>query len=162
MSELDIISYSLAKKGIKLSGNVGEKEVDLAGLIDGNIIEYDSVSDKFIVKKNIAKVEQWKANHEYEKGEMFVFDDILWWSLSDFTSNNGSSPEIDEVNGLCMPFAKDLGFPNLIDLDYENKKMTFKCDFGEDHNFNISMELFQNRKQAKLKLCTICNTKYKA
>jgi hypothetical protein len=53
-----------------------------------------------------------------------------------------------------------LKYENLIDLDYENKKMTFKCDFGEDHNFNISMELFQNRKQAKLKLCTICNTKF--
>ncbi|MCK9415670.1 hypothetical protein M0Q97_03305 [Candidatus Dojkabacteria bacterium] len=53
-----------------------------------------------------------------------------------------------------------LKYKNLINLDYENKKMTFKCDCGKDHNFNISIELFQNRKQAKLSLCTICNTKF--
>ena len=52
---------------------------------------------------------------------------------------------------------KDL---NLINLDYVTKKLTFKCDFGENHNFEISTDLFQNRKKANIKLCTICNTKF--
>jgi len=38
--------------------------------------------------------------------------------------------------------------------------MIFKCDFSEDHEFEISMNLFRNRKKTNIKLCTICNTKY--
>jgi hypothetical protein len=51
-------------------------------------------------------------------------------------------------------------YNNLINLDYNKKIMIFKCDFGEDHNFEISMDLFKNRKRTNIKLCTICNTKY--
>ena len=53
-----------------------------------------------------------------------------------------------------------LKYENLINLDYINKKLTFKCDFYEDHNFDISIDLFQNRKRTGIKLCTICNTKF--
>jgi hypothetical protein len=53
-----------------------------------------------------------------------------------------------------------LKYDNLINIDYENKNMLFKCDFGENHNFKISIDLFQNRKRANIKLCTICNTKF--
>ena len=53
-----------------------------------------------------------------------------------------------------------LKYDNLIKIDYINKKMTFSCDFGEEHNFEISMDLFQNRKKTNIKLCTICNTKF--
>jgi hypothetical protein len=51
-------------------------------------------------------------------------------------------------------------YDNLINIDYNTKKMTFVCDCGEFHKFQISTDLFQNRKKAELKLCTICNTKF--
>ena len=51
-------------------------------------------------------------------------------------------------------------YNNLINIDYKNKEMLFHCDFGEDHNFKISIDLFQNRKRTNIKLCTICNTKF--
>jgi len=55
---------------------------------------------------------------------------------------------------------KLLTYDNLINIDYENKEMIFKCDFGEEHNFKISIDLFQNRKRTNIKLCTTCNTKF--
>jgi very-short-patch-repair endonuclease len=51
-------------------------------------------------------------------------------------------------------------YDNLISIDYNSKKMKFNCDFGEDHDFEISTDLFQNRKRCNIKLCTICNTKF--
>jgi hypothetical protein len=44
---------------------------------------------------------------------------------------------------------------NIIDVDYENKKFKFKC--VEGHIYEISFELFQNRKRIKTEICTICN-----
>jgi hypothetical protein len=38
-------------------------------------------------------------------------------------------------------------YSGLINIDYVNKKMTFKCDCNKPHNFEISIELFQNRKK---------------
>lgn len=116
---MDILSFQIAKKALKRAGYVGNKDTDLVGLLDRDIIQYDQQADKFIVKRNTAKVQQWQPNKQYEDGQMFVFDDMLWWALTDFTSNNGTTPEIDELNGLCIPFAKDLGYPNLINLAYE-------------------------------------------
>ena len=51
-------------------------------------------------------------------------------------------------------------YENLISLDYTNKKMIFKCDCDQEHNFEISIDLFRNRKRTGIKLCTRCNTKY--
>ena len=116
---MDILSFQIAKKALKRAGYVGNKDTDLVGLLDRDIIQYDQQADKFIVKRNTAKVQQWQPNKQYEDGQMFVFNDMLWWALTDFTSNNGTTPEIDKLNGLCMPFAKDLGYPNLINLAYE-------------------------------------------
>lgn len=128
---MDIISYSEAKKAQKMAGNIGSKKTILTDLKNKDIVHYDEINDVFINSKNKAIVEQWKANHEYEEGELFVFDQMLWVSLKDHKSDNSDSPDLDEVNGKSMPFAKDKGLPNLINLEYqilndgENIKVTW-------------------------------------
>jgi len=47
---------------------------------------------------------------------------------------------------------------NILSINNDNKKYTFKCDCGENHNFDINIDLFYNRKQINTKLCTICNS----
>ena len=37
-----------------------------------------------------------------------------------------------------------------------NKTSIFKCDIGEDHNFEINKDNFYNRKNSNIPLCTIC------
>jgi len=51
-------------------------------------------------------------------------------------------------------------YENITNINYINKKMSFSCDCGKNHIFDISFDLFQNRKRTNIKLCTICNTKY--
>ena len=77
---MDILSFQIAKKALKRAGYVGNKDTDLVGLLDRDIIQYDQQADKFIVKRNTAKVQQWQPNKQYEDGQMFVFDDMLWWA----------------------------------------------------------------------------------
>ena len=115
---IDIISYDKASKALKRSGNIGDKSTVLTDIKNKDIVHYDSDLDKFINTKNRAIVEQWKANYDYEEGELFVFDDILWHVRFSHTSANSSTPELDEVNGLVYPFITESGFANIIDLQY--------------------------------------------
>lgn len=140
---MDILSFQAAQKALRRVGYVGNKNTDLTGLLDKDIIEYDQQADKFIVKRNTAKVQQWQPNKQYEDGQMFVFDDMLWWALTDFTSNSGTTPELDELNGLCMPFAKDLGYPNLINLVYELTNNNTKLNITW---LNPNNEIFEGRE----------------
>jgi hypothetical protein len=43
----------------------------------------------------------------------------------------------------------------IIDVDYDKKEFKFEC--SEGHVYDISFELFQNRKRIKTTLCTVCN-----
>jgi len=46
---------------------------------------------------------------------------------------------------------------NLISIDYQNKKMILKCDQGLEHEYEIDISNFQNRKRYKTVFCTKCN-----
>ena len=88
---LDIISYSK-------TGNIGNKKTELINIRDNDIVYYDSIKNKFVNKRNKTIVEQWQPNYEYEKGELFHFDGVFWIANQTHTSNNGTSPDIDEIN----------------------------------------------------------------
>ena len=115
---MDIISYSKATKALKSAGNVGNKGTILTNIKDKEIVRYDKDLGKFVNVKNKAIVEQWQANTKYDEGELFLFDRMLWVCEHEHTSNSGSDPSLDEMNGLCYPIATDVGFANVGNLTY--------------------------------------------
>ena len=46
---------------------------------------------------------------------------------------------------------------DLIEVDFEKKIYTLKCDNNESHNYQISQSLLNNRKSTNTMLCTKCN-----
>lgn len=47
--------------------------------------------------------------------------------------------------------------PNYIRYNKEEKKSVFKCDRGEDHEFEMTYENFHGRTKGNIPLCTVCN-----
>lgn len=46
---------------------------------------------------------------------------------------------------------------NIISIDYDKKIYKLKCDCGLEHDFEISPDLFRNRKKIGTIICTECN-----
>lgn len=114
-----------------MSGNTGDKATILKDIANNDIIAYDENRGVFINKRNKAIVEQWRANHEYEEGELFLFDEMMWVARANHISSDSSTPELDEINGLCYPIATEIGYANIIDFSYEilNEGTSIKLDW---------------------------------
>jgi hypothetical protein len=48
-------------------------------------------------------------------------------------------------------------YPSILSVDYLNKKLIMKCDNNKEHNFEIDISIFQNRKKLGTTICTVCN-----
>ncbi|MFW6243118.1 MAG: DUF7487 domain-containing protein [bacterium] len=48
-------------------------------------------------------------------------------------------------------------YKNIIDVNYKKKKLLMSCDNNMNHNFEIDISCFQNRKSINTIICTICN-----
>jgi hypothetical protein len=46
---------------------------------------------------------------------------------------------------------------NIVNIDYKNNLYTLKCDCGKNHTFDISPDLFRNRKKLNTIICTECS-----
>ncbi len=75
---MDILIYQLAKKALKKAGLIGSKKVDESGLVDGAVLTYSEVSDKYVLRElpeppqQIDKVEVWVEGKFYSLSEIFV------------------------------------------------------------------------------------------
>lgn len=47
--------------------------------------------------------------------------------------------------------------PNYVGYNFETKVLTFRCDRGEDHEYEISSKNYKGRKRINTPLCTVCN-----
>lgn len=115
---MDIISLQKAKQALAKAGFIGTKKADTSQVKDGDIVKYSAELDKFVTKELRTKVHQWQQGHKYEQGEIVVFDDMLYWVLTDHVSHE-TNIEFDVANNQIIPFITEMGISNVLALDFE-------------------------------------------
>lgn len=121
-------------------------------------VEFPTQNQKVLEK-------QYKTNiDKYNNSYSFMNDDV----------KNKISLKIKEKYGVNNPMQsndiknksietkisnllKKYQYLNIIDIDRKSNIYKFKCDCGENHQFDITSVLLYNRLKIKTKLCTICN-----
>ena len=117
-------------------------------------------------KSNIIKEKTYKTNYKKYGVKIPTQSKVIQEKIKNTTFNNLGVYYPSQDNNVRDKYYKTIikknidKYDKLIEIDYIMKKMIFQCDCGQNHNFQISTDLFQNRKKANLKLCTICNTKF--
>ncbi len=131
-----------------------------------NINKY-GVSTSFLredVKKKIKKslIDKYGVNHPMKS--TFIKNKMKMNLLNKYDNDNVSKIESVKkkkndtlkktwINRLSEHYT----FLNIIDGDYDKRKLKIQCDLNLKHNFQIDLNLLHNRIEFKNILCTICN-----
>lgn len=105
-------------------------------------------------------------NKKYGHNSPLQNNDIKNKAKSTFIKNYGvDNPNKSDVllkrriktysKNMRLKFLETYKNIGIYDIDYENNKMYFHC--SENHDFEISIDLFHNRRRINTMLCTICN-----
>jgi hypothetical protein len=111
----------------------------------------DNVSklDEIKTKKKETTLSNWGVDHPLKSEE--IKNKIKKTNLEKFGNQYFTKTEIWRKGNYDI--ANDEFYVSYIN----NGISIFKCDFGQDHNFEISKDVYSKRKLYNVNLCTICN-----
>jgi len=158
VSQIDFIKEKVRKTKLEKYGDSGYNNIEK--IKETNIEKYGV---KYIfqcenVKRKIKNNFLDKYGFEYASQSDIVKDKMKETMLKLYNCENPSQSKyiqsIKRINKINKTIEKYQNL-NIINVDYENKKFKFKCE--RNHIYEISFELFQNRKRIKTEICTECN-----
>ena len=116
------------------------------------IYKFDHQNKSEIIKKKIKKTKQIRYNDEnYNNRNKSEITCMKRYGVKNVIISNETKLKAQKTNSLKLKNK----YKDIINVDYLNKTLTIKCE--ENHNFDIDISLFKNRKRIYTTLCTICN-----
>ena len=157
VSQIDYIKNKVKKTKFEKYSILGYNNIEKikSTNIEKYGVEYSFQNDE--IKKKIKKKFLDKYGFEYATQSDIVKNKMKETMLKLYNCENPSQSDyiqklkrINKINKTLEKYKE-----NIVDVDYDTKMFKFKCE--KEHNYEISFDIFQNRKRTKTILCTICN-----
>jgi hypothetical protein len=157
-SQIDFIKNKIKETKLEKYGDEGYNNIDKIKLTNINKYGVECAFQNETIKNKIKKKFLDKYGFKYASQSDVVKNKMKETMLKLYNCENPSQSEyiqkikrINKTNKTLNKY-KDM---NIIDVDYDNKIFKFRCEKG--HDYNISFDIFQNRKRVKTIICTECN-----
>jgi len=105
-------------------------------MLDRYGVEYPYQKEEFLIKSKETLLRNFGVVHPYQNKDILLKTQnkkIQTWIKNKINENY-----------------------NILDINYDNKEYTMKCDCNKDHTFKIKFDLFDSRNQFAKYKCTIC------
>jgi len=158
ISQIDYIKNKVKETKLLKYGDSGYNNYEQIKKTNKERYGYECSFQNELVKEKIKKKFLIKYGYEHPSKNDIIKQKTKETMLKLYNCENPSQSDyiqkIKRINKINKTL-KRYDYLNIIDVDYDNKIFKFECVKG--HKYEISFELFQNRKRIDTELCIKCN-----